>query len=271
MSSSQFGFRQGLGTREAIVELQVLGQNCYNHKKDVCLGFINYEKAFDWELYHKLIQLLGGMDLDQKDIRFIENLYWHQSAHVRLYNGTTNPIQIKRGVCQRCVLSPLLFNIYSEAIFQEALEDMEMWIKVNRVRINNIHYADDTILIAYNVHKLQQLNNIVGNHSQSMELDINTKKTKYMIVYRNLNKFKNSNVSFDSKSIERVVKSIWLYVYVYIYKNQMAHQTISSGLFEILEGAHLLWFWHFLEVGVCEVLCLVDTALCSVDREDQCD
>lgn len=133
ISDSQFGFRQGLGTREALVATQVLVQNCYDQRKNVIMCFIDFEKAFDRVQHQKLLQILRRMDIDQKDIRCIENLYLNQTAQIRIDGGTTGMVEICRGVRQGCVLSPLLFNLYSECIFREALEDVEMGIKVNGV------------------------------------------------------------------------------------------------------------------------------------------
>jgi len=210
ISDSQFGFRQGLGTREALVATQVLVQNCYDQRKDVCLCFIDYEKAFDRVQHYKLMQLLKKLDIDQKDIRCIENLYWHQTARIKLGDNMSNTIQVRRGVRQGCVLSPLLFNLYSEAVFQGALRDVEMGIRVNGVWINNVRYADDTVLIADNIHDLQQLVNVVGEQSESMGLNINTKKTKFMIISRNLNTFENASITFNAMAIERVDKFKYL-------------------------------------------------------------
>ena len=188
----------------------MLVQNCYDPRKDVCLCFIDYEKTFDRIQHHKLMQLLNGLDMDQKDIRCIENLYWYQTAQIKLGNNMSNAIQIRRGVRQGCVLSPLLFNLNLEAIFQEILEDVEMGVKVNGVWINNIRYADDTILITDNIHDLQQLVNKVGEQSRSMGLNINTKKTKFMIISRHLNTFENSTITFNARPIERVEKFKYL-------------------------------------------------------------
>jgi len=104
----------------------------------------DYEKAFDRVEHPKLMQLLRNLDIDQKDIRCIENLYWYKTAQMRLNNELSDDIEIRRGVRQGCVLSPLLFNLYSEGVFREALEDVEIGIKVNGVWVNNIRYADDT-------------------------------------------------------------------------------------------------------------------------------
>lgn len=214
MSDSQFGFRQGLGTRDAIVATQVLVQNCHDQRKDVCLCFIDYEKAFDRVQHHLLMKLLKRLDIDQRDIRCIENLYWNQTAQIKLDNNTSNNIQIRRGVRQGCVMSPLLFNLYSETIFREALEELEMGIKINGVWINNIRYADDTVLIADNIEDLQELVNKIGEQSKSMGLNINIQKTKFMIISRNLKEFENATITFDTMPIERVDKfkylGIWL-------------------------------------------------------------
>lgn len=214
VGSSQFGFRRGLGTREALVATQVLVQNCYDQRKDVAMCFIDYEKAFDRVRHQKLVQILRRLDIDQKDVRCIENLYWNQSAAVRVDNEITGAQQIFRGVRQGCVLSPLLFNLYSENIFQEALEGQEIGIKVNGIRINNIRYADDTVLIADNMNDLQTLLDMIGIHSRRMGIDINTKKTKFLIVTRKPDDYQNARLTHNGEDIERVKKFSYLGTWV---------------------------------------------------------
>lgn len=214
ISDSQFGFREGMGTREAMVATQVLIQNCCDVKKDICLCFVDYEKAFDRVEHHRLMQLLRNLDIDQKDIRCIENLYWNQTAQIKLDGDLSNNVQIRKGVRQGCVLSPLLFNLYSEAVFREALEEKEIGIKVNGMWINNIRYADDTVLITDNMQDLQRLVNIVGEHSRSVGLNINTKKTKFLVITKDMNAFEDSEITFNTMRIERVNKFKYLGVWL---------------------------------------------------------
>lgn len=68
----------------------------------------------------------------------------------------SDEIEIKQGVRQGCVLSPLLFKIYSEAIFEQAIFHKHSGIKVNRKFINNLRYADDTIILAGTMADLQR-------------------------------------------------------------------------------------------------------------------
>lgn len=122
ISDSQFGFRNGLGTRDALFGMQVLTQRCLDVNTNVYACFIDFEKAFDKVQHVKLLSILRKAGIDGRDIRVIENLYWNQTANVKVDNAYSEGVTIRRGVRQGCVLSPLLFNIYSEAILIEALE-----------------------------------------------------------------------------------------------------------------------------------------------------
>ena len=77
----------------------------------------------------------------------LRNLYADQEATVRTGHGKTNWFQIRKGVCQGCILSPCLFNLYAEYIMRNArLEEPQAGIKIARRNINNLRYADDTAL-----------------------------------------------------------------------------------------------------------------------------
>ena len=78
----------------------------------------------------------------------LRNLYAGQEATVRTGHGTTDWFQIGKGVCQGCILSPCLFNLYTEYIIRNVgLEEAQAGIKIARRNINNLRYADDTTLM----------------------------------------------------------------------------------------------------------------------------
>ena len=82
-------------------------------------------------------------------ICLLRNLYAGQKATVRTGHGTTDCFQIEREVHQVCILSPCLFNLYAENIMQNAwLDEAQAGVKTARRNINNLRYADDTILMA---------------------------------------------------------------------------------------------------------------------------
>ena len=79
----------------------------------------------------------------------LRNLFSGQQATVRTGHGTTDWFQIGKGVCQGCILSPCLFNLYAEYIMRNAgLEEAQAGIKIAGRNTNNLRYADDSTLIA---------------------------------------------------------------------------------------------------------------------------
>ena len=79
----------------------------------------------------------------------LRNLYADQEATVRTGHRTTDWFQIGKGVCQGCILSPCLFNLYAEYIMRKSgLDEAQAGIKIAGRNINNLRYADDTSLMA---------------------------------------------------------------------------------------------------------------------------
>ena len=75
----------------------------------------------------------------------LRNLYAGQEATVRTGHGTTDWFQIRKGICQGCILSPCLFNLYAEYIMRNAgLDEAQAVVKIARRNINHLRYADDT-------------------------------------------------------------------------------------------------------------------------------
>ena len=85
------------------------------------------------------------------------NLYADQEATIRTGHGTTDCSQIGK-VCQGCILSPCLFNLYAEYIMRNAgMDETQAGIKFSRRNINNLRYADDTTLMAESEEELKNL------------------------------------------------------------------------------------------------------------------
>ena len=75
----------------------------------------------------------------------LKNLYVGQEATVRTLYGTTYWFKIEKGVQRGCLLSPCLFNLYSEHIMRnDGLCELQVEIKIGGRNINNLRYADDT-------------------------------------------------------------------------------------------------------------------------------
>ena len=106
----------------------------------------------------QLWKILKEMEIPDHLTRLLRNLYVSQEATVRTGHGTTDWFQIGKGVCQGCILSPCLFNLYAEYIMRNAeLDEAQAGIKIAGRNINNLRYADDTTLTAESEEELQSL------------------------------------------------------------------------------------------------------------------
>ena len=108
--------------------------------------------------HNKLWKILKEMGIPDHLTCLLRNLYAGQEATVRTGHGETDWFQIGKVVCQGCILSPCLFNLYAEYIMRKAgLEEAQAGIKIARININNLRYADDTTLIAESEEELKSL------------------------------------------------------------------------------------------------------------------
>ena len=111
----------------------------------------------------------------------LRNLYTGQEATVRTGHGPTDWFQIGKGVCQGCILSPCLFNLYAEYIMRNAgLEEAQAGIKIAGRNINNLRHADDTTLMAESEEELKSLLMKVKEESEKVGLKLDIQKTKIM-------------------------------------------------------------------------------------------
>jgi len=180
ISEVQCGFVEDAGTRNAFFMVRMLSERAIEMQKDLYMCFIDYTKAFDKVQHAELPKMLETFDLDGKDIRLIRNLYWGQTACLRVGNELSEYTKIERGVRQGCVFSPDLFNLYGEIILI-VLDGMPGFV-IGGHNVNNIRYADDTVLLAESQEKLQDLLDKVVDASRKKGLTINCKKTECMVV-----------------------------------------------------------------------------------------
>ena len=106
----------------------------------------------------KLWKILKEMGIPDHLICLLRNLYAGQEATVRTGHGTTDWFQIGKGVCQGCILSPCLFNLYTKYVMQNArLDETQTGIKIAGRNINSLRKADDTTLMAESEEELKSL------------------------------------------------------------------------------------------------------------------
>ena len=121
-------------------------ENAREFQKNIYFCFIDYAKAFDC-VDHKKLENLNEMGISDHLTCLLSNLYAGQEATVRTGHRTTDWFQKGKGVCQGCILSPCLFNLYAEYIMRNAgMKEAQTGIKIAGRNLNNLRYADDTPL-----------------------------------------------------------------------------------------------------------------------------
>ena len=176
----QAGFRKGRGTRDEIANICWIIEKAREFQKNIYFCFIDYAKAFDCVDHNKLWKILKEIGISDHLTCILRNLYADQEATARTGHGTTDWLQIGKGVCQGCILSPCLFNFYAEYIMRNAgLDEAQAGIKIAGRNINNLRYADDTTLMAES-EELRSLLMKVKEESEKVGLKLNLQKTKIM-------------------------------------------------------------------------------------------
>ena len=143
------GFRKGKGTRDQIAKVCWIVEKAIEYQKNIYFCFFECAKVFDSVDHNKLWKILQETGIPDHLTFLLRNLYACQEATVRTGHGTTDWFQKGKGVCQGCILSPCLFNLYAEYIMRNAgLDETQAGIKIAGRNINNLRYADDATLMA---------------------------------------------------------------------------------------------------------------------------
>ena len=171
-------FKKGRGTRDPIANIRWIIKKARQFQKNIYFCF-NYAKAFDSMDHNKLWKILEEMGIPDRLTYLLRTLYAGQEQTVRTGHGTTGWFQIGKGVHQGCILSPCLFNLYAEYIMRNAgMDEAQAGIRTAGRNINNLRYADDTILAESE--ELKSLLMKVKEKNEKVGLKLNIQKTKIM-------------------------------------------------------------------------------------------
>ena len=183
VKNTQAGSRCIRSTRDHIFNLIILLQKCRDASTELRMCFIDYSNAFDWA---KNIDLWNGL-LEfgfNKAVTLIRNLYVGQEESVRLDAELSGLFKVNNGVRQVCILSPYLFNLYTEDIMRNVEDDLAAGElhkpKVNRVGMGKFKCTGDQALLSMSQEGLENVIGVVRKHNDDKELHFNVEHTKIM-------------------------------------------------------------------------------------------
>ena len=130
LSDVQASFRKGRGTRSQTANICWIIEKAREFQENIYVCFIHYAKAFDYVDHNKLWKILKEMRIPDHLTCLLRDLYAGQEATVRTGHGTTDWLQIGKGVHHGCIFSSCLFNLYTEYIMRNSeLDEAQAGIK----------------------------------------------------------------------------------------------------------------------------------------------
>ena len=130
-------------------------EKAYEFNVKTYLCFVDYSKAFNCVEWKDLWLILKNIGEPEHIIILLNNFY--NSCRKVKINNTSKSFSPKCGVRQGCILSPILFNIYGEYIMRKVLQGWRGGVTIGGKRINNLRYADDTLMLARSEEELTEI------------------------------------------------------------------------------------------------------------------
>ncbi|XP_011684741.1 PREDICTED: uncharacterized protein LOC105448076 [Wasmannia auropunctata] len=204
LPKGQAGFRAGRSTLDNIFVLLHLMQRERRKggkNEKVYMMFADLKAAFDNVDRNKLWKELRGRGIEEDLVKRIEKIYEETEVVVRTKQGFTKAFKTKKGVRQGCILSPLLFNLYTARIEKEMKKRRISGVKIGNCRIWSLTYADDVVILANNREAMQDMMGTIKKFVKERNLDLSVNKTK-MLVFNRKKKEKYEKWSWEGKTIE---------------------------------------------------------------------
>lgn len=177
-ADSQFGFRQGVGTAEAVFVMRHAVDVGRQSKRPVFAGFVDFKQAYDSVDRDLLWRCIEGMGVHGASLMMLKQMYMHTTIRVRAHDGVGSPFESEIGVKQGDPLSPLLFGLFIDRIcsfLDEVTPDVG--VRVGGKRLKCLLYADDLVLLAHDREGLQDLLDALANFCRATRLRVNVDKT----------------------------------------------------------------------------------------------
>ena len=151
----------------------------YDRKEKIYACFVDFKKAFDTVCHEDLYEKLLKYKINGNFLGLLKDIYKKSKSAVKINNKLTNCFNHEKGVKQGDPLSPTLFNLYINDLFQDLEENKVGTVTLNDSdSINALMYADDLILLSTSKKGLQNSIDILEKYSKRWKLEANLKKTK---------------------------------------------------------------------------------------------
>ena len=181
LSEEQNGFRVGRCGEDNMFIVRELMERCKRERRRGYFAFLDIEKAYDRVNRDILCKVLSKCGVSEKVVRIIGSMYAETRAKYVLGDIETEWVYSKRGVRQGCILSPLLFSLYTEELILK-VKQMGFGMEVGDERLCILMYADDVIIMSENGEELQSMLNTVLRYSLDFCVKFSEDKSKVVVI-----------------------------------------------------------------------------------------
>ena len=174
----QAGFRAGFSTTDHLQAINQLIEKAGEYQLQLCLGFVDYQKAFDSIEHSDMFAALRNVNVDEGYVRILEDIYTGAIARIHIDTDISREVYIQRGVRQGDTLSPKIFTTTIEEVFKKA--QLNGGVVIDGEMLTDLRFADDVALISTSIADMESQLSSLNKESKSIGLTMHKDKTKYM-------------------------------------------------------------------------------------------
>lgn len=259
LSDYQYGFRKNRSTVDCIFVLYSIINRIINHeKKTLYASFIDFQKCFDLlyrnGIWYKLIQ----SGISSKIVKMLRSMYSVVKSCVKVNGELTDYFDSYMGVKQGEPLSPFLFSIFVNDMYECIEGDNLDAFTLGELQIFLLLFADDTVLFSYSSEGLQILLNKLNDYCKTWCITVNVEKSAVMVFKKGNTNITNMQFQYEGKNLS-VVKS-FTYLGVKLSSNGNMFQTqkvLSEQAMKALFSLNSLF--DSMPLGITEKIKLFDS------------
>ena len=204
---SQAAYQPERGTIEQIIAIEQLIEKSIEFNNPLYLVFIDFTKAFDSIKLPCLWKLLEETSVNKKYINLLKCTYDNSKASIKTDIGTSQPVNILKGVKQGDILSAILFCIVIASIINKTESSCNSGFSIGGHLLSNLGYADDIAILNNSEIEIQKFIDILSKNAEEVGLFINVSKTKCMSTHKNKQPL---NLTVYGKQVKQVTEFIYL-------------------------------------------------------------
>ena len=203
-SDSQFGFRRGRSTTDAIFVLHAAVQKVLNEKGRLFCAFVDFRKAFDSVYLNGLWFKLFKLGINGKMLKIFKDMYNQVKTCVRACNSYSEFFECAVGLKQGEVISPLFFSLFIDDLELFLQDDPNCGLNLDDITFILMLFADDMVILGNTISDLQHGLDLLHTYCTKWGLQVNTDKTK-ILVFRKRGRLKDNEVwTYDGAKLEVV-------------------------------------------------------------------